>query len=149
MYYKHLKKWFDLFPNENIIVLFQEDIRNFAKKESIRLYDFLEIDNNFESMFLDRKANTSTVSRFSTIDKTLKKSGKIARKFGLESLVNDVKNFPVVVNLRNKNTVSLTEKVPAINLEKRQELKALFSEDVQQLAELIGRKTPWDYANNA
>lgn len=46
LYYKHLKHWFEYFPNENFLIIKDTELRNNSKEVFTRIFDFLEIENN-------------------------------------------------------------------------------------------------------
>ena len=55
-YYKQLKPYFDLFPRENILILFFKDIKNNPKKVVHELYKFLGLKNtNFVPSLINRR----------------------------------------------------------------------------------------------
>ncbi len=60
LYYKHLKKYFDLFPAKNIKILLYEDIKKNPQKFIQSLFEFLEVKKNFIPKNLKIKINATT-----------------------------------------------------------------------------------------
>jgi len=54
-YYSNLKRYFDLFPRENILVLIYEDIKKDSVNFIQNVYEFLEIDKDFIPPSVEKK----------------------------------------------------------------------------------------------
>lgn len=59
-YYKQLKPYFDLFPRENILILFYENLRKDPERIIEKIYKFLGVnDTNYNPSLVDRKLSVT------------------------------------------------------------------------------------------
>lgn len=143
-YYTHLKKWYDLFSKENIIVLIKEDIEKDPSKEASRLYDFLEIDGRHESMSLNKRSNVSYAVKYQFFENMLRGASQMAINLGLRKFVRAVKASPLVQKLREKNATHLSDEIPKMKEETKIMLMDEFSEEVINLSKLLELDSlPW------
>ena len=121
-YYKQLKPYFDLFPRENILILFFEDIKNNPKEIIHRLYKFLGLKNtNFIPSVINRKRSITGAyvikHKFSILNilvfwfnSKIKKDGrlrKIINKFKFEKMYFKSQNISRKVETgKNKKPLS-------------------------------------------
>jgi len=143
-YATYLQHWLDYFPREQILIIFQEDIKQDPQREARRLYHFLEIDPNHQSDFLFRQANPSYGEKYQGIDKTLRMIGHLGRRVGGESLVKWVRGNPLIVNIRQSNRRHLSETVPCMLPETEKYLRQELADETERLAKLLNRESlPW------
>lgn len=144
MYIQHLSKWMSFFPESQILILLQEDIKENPAREAQKVYEFLGIDTSHESLFLNRKANVSYSEKVRGIDAGLKFLARIARKFGLDSFIDKVKKTDFIHKLREKNRGHLSDIVPPMKDETKDNLYSGFSTGLLDIAKLMRRnKLPW------
>jgi hypothetical protein len=62
LYYKHLTRYLQLFPQERLLVLLHEDVQHRPLEVIKDIYRFLEIDPNYVPRGLDRRENTGLYS---------------------------------------------------------------------------------------
>jgi len=62
-YYTNLKRFLDLFPEENILILVYEDIKENPVKFIQKIYKFLNVDPTYIPETLKKYVNTSSVKR--------------------------------------------------------------------------------------
>lgn len=132
MYYHQIKRYFDKFPAENILVITNEEFRDNNQATYKKILDFLQVDTDFAPSF-----------------KTVKGSETPRLK-----LINKLLRVPVIKNglftlLPNKWYVRLSHVSRMIILKKQQRnpidpafkkrLYTLFFEDISKTSRLLGR----------
>ncbi|SFD95255.1 sulfotransferase [Nitrosomonas sp. Nm166] len=144
-YAQHLARWFAVFPKDQILVIFQEDIRDYPLVQAQNLYRFLGVSEDHQSWFLDKKVNESRVVKNSSLDSSLKKLGKLGRSVGGSGIVEAIKKSDFVRRLRrNYNQIDLRKVIPPMREDTRIRLQEMLAEDMRELVHLLGRENlPW------
>lgn len=141
LYARHLARWFDHFPQEQIHVFFQEDIALDRAAMADRVTDALSVPRLTD--FLDLRANESVRYRNPRVGETLWTIGSYARRNGLGRVVETVKSAPGVRQLRAANREAMTEVVEGMRPDTEAALTAYYAEDVAALERLLGQPAPW------
>ena len=137
----HLRRWTDAFGADNVLVLFQEDIRADADMQTRRVADFLGIDGS--ATVVQRKANESAEYRNRTVGMTLWRAGRLARRAGLGGAVEGIKQLPGIRQFRAANRREIRDTVEPMTPETERRLTDLYRAEVAELADLVGRMPPW------
>ncbi|MFX0140474.1 MAG: sulfotransferase domain-containing protein [Candidatus Hodarchaeota archaeon] len=150
-YYKHLKPYFDLFPRENILILFFEDIKNNPKEVVHELYKFLGLkDISYIPSLINRRRSITGAyiikHKFPILNlliywlnSKIKKEGsfrKFTNKFKIEILYNKLQK----VNRKEitaKNIKALS--VPPLSQSDRDYLLKIYKDDIQNLEKLLNK----------
>jgi hypothetical protein len=117
-YYDMLKRYFDIFPSENILIVFYEEILSDPIGMLNRICRFLDVEDNFYPPIIEQKVNAAS--------NKLGKSNLVSRiyaammKFGLyksAALVEKLNRKPIP-RMKSKTRQRLTENVfhPQIEL---------------------------------
>lgn len=86
-YAEHLERYMQIFPKENFLVLLFDEMEKDKAGFLRRVYEFLEVDPDFESPIpLDHKVNTAASKPSLGKSKWLYYSSKIARRLHLSRL---------------------------------------------------------------
>lgn len=150
LYYKNLKRYFDIFPEEKILVAFYEDIQKDPAEFISHIYQFLGVKRNFAPPSLDKRINPTdesmgkhkipTLSRgIYSLNKTInrgplrKTAQKVAEVTGLRSIGKKIVSPGKVSSQRPDE--KLNEEA-LIKLYKR------FEGDIANLERLLGRGLP-------
>lgn len=143
-YFTHIKKWLEFFPKEHFLFLLQEEIKKDPEKQARVLYEFLGIDSEHQSLFLQRQANVSYSEKMKGVDGLLRKMGWLGRRLGGRNMIEALKKNSRVVRLREANRRHLSQVVPAMAPATEERLRKMFSEEVREIAKLLGRDNlPW------
>ena len=144
-YAQHLARWFTVFPKDQILVIFQEDIRDSPILQAQKLYRFLGVSEDHQSWYLDKKVNESRVVKNSRLDYFLKKLGKLGRSIGSGGIVEAVKKNDLVRHFRRTyNQIDLRQAIPPMREETRIRLQEMLADDMHELARQLGRESlPW------
>lgn len=140
LYYKHLKKYFELFPEENILVLIYEEIKKNPEEFIKKIYNFLDVDKNFKPSGLNRKSNTSKEYRLPFVKRWL---GKLIKKVKKSYYGVSVSNFfrkigfkKIYYFIEKINTKKIRKK-PTIKKQTETYLRNYYREDIRNLEQLI------------
>ncbi len=138
LYAQHLKRYYNLFPRENIHIILLDEVKDNPEKVMQELYSFLDVDENFSPSSLHKKQHAAVKTRC----KALKKAGYVFLKF-LERL--KLKSAHNKVG-RNRNLYSIYRKInllpyqyPPMEQKTERILKDFFREDIEKLEKLIGK----------
>jgi len=140
-YAAHLTGWFDHFPKERILVLFQEEINLDRATMARRVTDRLDLKPLAD--FLDLRANESVRYRHPLIGETLWKIGGLARRNGLGRVVENAKSLPGIRHWRNANREAMADVVDPMAEDTERALTEFFADDVAALERMLGREVPW------
>ena len=137
-YFFNLLPYYDLFPAENILVLFFDDLQRDPALFARKIYKFLDVDPTFTPKILRRKDLPAREPRIVWLAFFAYKTGLIFRKLGLTNLVGSVKRN----NMFKKALFKQVKKKPEISDELKGFLKRYFKERYKDLPELIGQPLP-------
>lgn len=146
LYYKHLKRYFDLFLAKNIHVILMDDIKTYPKETVRKLYRFLGVSDNFMPTIIKKKINPAMRTRFPLLRKIIR-LGLIPLRF--LKLRTPFLWSPVGGTLYQLyKKVNLTRRgYPPMNPRLKTQLTSYYRDDIEKLEELINRdlsawKTP-------
>lgn len=143
-YAKHLARWLAVFPCNQLLVLFQEDIRDQPQTEAKKLYRFLGLAEGHRSWYLDKKINESRSVKRPGVDGLTRRVGKIGRAVGGAWLVDIVARMDFVRRLRRANQTDLRKIIPPMKVDTRALLQAALKDDMRELMHQLGRDSlPW------
>lgn len=137
MYYQQLKRYFDLFPKENILVLIYEDIEKNPLKFIQSIYRFLGVDSSFRPKASQLRINPRrdkmplAIRFFYLRCVPLLSNRKMGRRIIECNLVKKIFYFFI------KTLSFKTEK--GIQHSTRQYLREVFKEDIKKLEKLINK----------
>ncbi len=142
LYYKQLLPYFERFPKEQIMIILLDDWIKDASAVCRKLYSFLEIDTEFESPKLLKKANSAKASRFKFVSEWMGHVSHFLINNGMSSVVAGLKKLGLRDLLINLNSKKLD--YPPLDKEMKDKLRPFFHEDIAALEQLIGRDlTAW------
>ena len=143
MYGEQLSHWFDVFPKEQIKVLFTQDLKESTTWDE--LYDWLGIDSNpaveAENKALDtedsdhEKANSAGLARWEGINKWLTDKG-------LKKTLGRI--IPPIIKEKLLFFYYTDVNLPTLSETDRQYIASLYDSDRVRLEQLIGRPVPWN-----
>ncbi|MEQ1815831.1 MAG: sulfotransferase [Nitrosomonas sp.] len=144
-YGKHLARWLAVFPRNQILVIFQEEIRDAPLTQARNLYRFLGVAEDHQSWFLEKKVNESRIIKNAGVDHFLKNLGKLGRSIGIGGVVEAVRKNDLVGRLRrNYNQIELRQVIPPMREDTKICLQDMLADDMRELAHQLGRKDlPW------
>jgi hypothetical protein len=134
LYSVQLERYFELFLREQILVLVYEDIKKDPKAFMKRIYQFLGVDDTFESSMLNSEINVARTPKAVFVDRFMHHVSEFLRSVGFDKLVHVIRKTGLPDLVRSGNTKEAKEIVVDTTA-----LKAYFKDDVQKLSNRIGR----------
>lgn len=129
MYYQQVKRYLDLFPANQVLLLLHEDLLRHPDKQLRLLSSFLGIRYD-ESVAAFRQINVSGAPRSGLIKKLYQNES--VRKF-IAGMVNEE------VRLKIKSTLFSKKNLPQLSTRTAQALQQQYAADLQQLSLLINK----------
>jgi hypothetical protein len=129
-YYDHVKRYFDLFPRENIHILWYEQDWRQPRLLLGNIFRFLGVDSNFE-VDLTRKLREGRVPRSIASYSLLKRSG-------IGQLIKRAIPQPVLQRLKNL-LFKETPSAAAMDPRDRSLLQDYYRDDIGRLSLLVDR----------
>jgi hypothetical protein len=137
-YYKNIKKWLKLFPEENFLFLIYDDLEKDPVKFLKSIYNFLEVDSNFIPDIVKKRINptpssNSFVRAYGGLNRLMKKSFltnnflRLLKRLGLRKYKNKI--FQSIG----------TFKRPKLSKEFKKINQLSFKGDIDKLEKLINR----------
>lgn len=149
LYYTQLKRFFDYFPKEQILVLIYDDIEKDPALFMQNVYSFLGVDNTFTPQSVSQRKNITSGKRmrFPFVHKTLQRLDRAVVKGALSPIIVPfLKTLGVhkaARYIKKMNTRPEEKLRPAKEKELYEEtltfLKKYYEDDMTQLESLIGR----------
>jgi hypothetical protein len=137
-YYENLLPFFELFPPDNILILFFDDLKAEPEKFIKKIYEFLEVDKNFAPNVLNKKILASGKPRNIFLSQIAYLIGGLFRKIGLANLVGAIKRNKLFNQLLFKNKKFEIK----VDLQTQQQIRQYYKTDLQKLEKLINKKLP-------
>jgi len=129
LYYEQVKRYFDLFPKEQIKIILYEEYKNSIESVLQELCDFLGVDNHF-SFDTDLKLNEKGLPRFKYLNYAL-------TQLGIIKLFKNLLSKPIRQKLARM--IYSSDKLKEIQAEEREFLIDYYKEDITNLSNLIDR----------
>ena len=139
-YATHLRRWFNHYPREQILVLLYEDIANEPVEAAQRIYRFLGVNPEHRSVSLEKRSNVSHVSPYVALEKTRKALRGAVRSVGLEKAWEWSAGLGVRRLYHQLNRRPSNEAIPPVAERTVDELRSFFQDEIVQLEQLIGRQ---------
>lgn len=92
-YAEHLKRWFDLFGQDNIVILYQEELERNQHKFVQKLCEGLQIPFIEPVEEVQGRYNITTFSKFSSIAATSQKIADVLRYYKMYAVINFAKSI--------------------------------------------------------
>jgi Sulfotransferase domain len=143
-YHTHLKRWFDAFGPDQVLVLIAEEVSADPVAASARLYDFVGVDSGFVSAVASEARNVSDRPRSPGLRRVLRGGGDLLRRAGLEEQLVRIKSASPVAGVLRMNSVDMRAEVPPMTDATRRKLAEVFRPELTDLAGLLKRDAfPW------
>lgn len=144
-YATHLKRWFDCFPETQILVKFAEEISAGPSTAARQVFTFLAVDPDFDSPILHERRNESDLPRLKALRTGLRSGGDWMRRRGLEPTLARIKSTGVISSMLKANSIDLQNEIPPMTQDTRSKLEEIFEPDLVQLRQMLGRnQLPWE-----
>ncbi len=146
-YYKKVKRYFELFGENNVKIIIFEDIEDDPWGVISNLYSFLNINPNFKPKILYQKKNVTGEKkfRFPALNIFILRLNRFLKKYDTWRRINKeyIKRFCVYINrkfnIKKSNPKKREDGKSTISKDTRKELRKIFREDIKKLEKLIER----------
>jgi hypothetical protein len=138
LYYEQLKRYFDLFPRKNILVLIYEDIPQNPLGVIQSIYRFLGVDDSFVPPSLNKRINPAVKYSHPFLVKVYSWSIKLLQRMGMGTII-DIGGRMRAKKLLNFVVAEEELKRPPLDSEVKKYLHKIFAEDIKNLEKLLGR----------
>lgn len=142
LYSPLIKRYYDIFPRKNILVLLYEDIKNNEIKFIQDIYEFLEVDNNFIPESANKKIHVTgqRALKYPWLTRLVWKLYISTKKnFIVKRLARKPIKLWVIEKITHKKTVSQPKQKIPMNPKTRKYLLSIFAQDRTELSQLTGR----------
>ncbi len=139
LYYQKLKKYFDIFPRENIKILFFEDVKKDNKTFLKELYEFLEVEVFYPEGF-DEKVNVGLQPKSQSLVNFIGKAKMIIHSNGLQFMLPFLEKtgfLSLVKKIKKKNMTQRKTKKEQLPENVKKDLQNYFREDLDKLENLL------------
>lgn len=145
LYAKQLKRYFVLFPKEQILVLIYEDIKKDPVAFMQKIHEFLGIQKDFIASMINEEVNIARTPTFVWVDRVVHHISEFLRRHGFDRFVHVVRRTGITEFIRSVNTVPGT-KTSKNDFDSRAG-KEYLANDVRELSTMIGRDmvTEWGF----
>lgn len=137
-YYRHLRKYYDTFPHENIHIILFEDIKRDPAHVARNLYKFLGIDSDFIPPSINRRINEAFTVKSVLLKNLAYKTFDLIYRAKLEGL-----RMRILESQKSLDIYSFINKKPAkyapMDSETRKKCMDMYKEDIESLEKLINR----------
>jgi len=148
LYHEGLKRFYALFPKEQVLVLLFDEIQKNPAKFMQRVYTFLGVENDFIPPSAQKKVNKTVKNKYRflwfnralhSLRKKIKRSrwGELFSKIGRAIKLNVLFSFAIKLNKNPDSKIS--EEKKEITQKDRQFLYSLFEKDIKLTESLINR----------
>lgn len=132
LYAKHLRRYLELFPREQVKVMFFEQLKADPRSFAAEVFEFLEVPFVDELPYEERVLAASR-PRSMILARLAKLGAEGARRVGLTSLVGRIKSNPLVV----KALYRPYDRRPTMDPATAVELRERFRDDIVELQSLL------------
>jgi len=129
LYYKQIKRYFDVFEKENIHIIFYDELKIDAETIVKNVYKFIGVDSNF-SATVGKKHNTYSMPKHNLIR-------KIYSLVWFRNLLNVI--MPKRIIKKIKSNLFKRDKKPELDLVLRNKMIELFVQDITFLETLLSK----------
>jgi hypothetical protein len=142
-YARHLGRYLELFPREQLLVSFFDDARSDPLATMRQVYEFLGADPTFKPTMLDRRVGRGRVPRFQPLERALLgASGAFRTRRALRPLWWTAKRAGLGDRLRVLNTRHGDADAKGLSTEDREALLRELEPDISALEQLLQRELP-------
>ena len=137
-YYNLLRTVFEIFPRDQILVLFYDELKNAPQDFIRKVLHFLEVSQDFENPLMLKKINPMRVPRSILAIKIAYKVYSCMKMVGLHNVAGYLKYGTMM----NELFFDKTARIAALSPELDQELKPYYYANLKQLQVLLGQELP-------
>jgi hypothetical protein len=143
-YLNNLRPFYELFPRENIRILFFDDLRNHPERFAADVYQFIGVDASFRAPNVLRPERVSRTSRTNWLSHRAYSTAQLLRRLGGQNIVGAFKRSPLFNRL-----LFVPAAKPAVDPSLRRALQQRYLPMYDKLEELINAPLPDSWRSSA
>lgn len=137
-YHRHMQRFRDHFPDDQLKIMLYDDLRANVPQFLTDIYDFLGVDSTFRPDVMEEKYHaTKSRPRAQLLYNAAVKTMKIVGRNRAGQWMMETLRRKGVVNIFHK--LNEGEAFPQLSAEARKRLAEMYQDDVNALAQLLGR----------
>lgn len=143
MFGKHLKKFYDLFPNENILLILHDEIRSDPDKVLKSVYTFLGTDPAFKPPSINSSVNPAKAPKSILFARLVSQTMNLLHILRLDMMSKELQSSKTLSRIYTALNKSVKD-YPPLNDRDKEKVFELVKEDMKLLAEFSGKDlTMW------
>ncbi|KKS21114.1 MAG: Sulfotransferase [candidate division WWE3 bacterium GW2011_GWC1_41_7] len=137
-YYKHLKKFYDNFPADNIhVVIYDDTIKN-PTSVTRDLYNFLGVDPSFIPPSIDKRINSAYETKSKLLKDIIHKCMVAIDRLELENIRMRILESRTLFNIYSTINKRPSQ-YPKMSVDDRKKCVEIFMDDINSLEKLLNR----------
>ncbi len=137
LYYKHLERFLQYFPQQNILVMLFDDLQTDQCAFIRDIFSFLGLDADFKPDSLNLKLNPTSLPRIQVINRLAFRTMWLVRKLDWLPVLAWAKQSSLVRNLLFKEPDD--DNQPMMSPETRKYLQATFKDEIGKISAYLNR----------
>jgi hypothetical protein len=129
MYFEQVKRFMDAFPNNQILIFLNDDLKSDASVVGKKLFDFIGVDAN-ASINYSNKQNEAKMPKWAGLIKFITQTGLKRKIF---------RALPDSIQSKVKPIFFKEGKIPKMSEEDKKWLISIFKNDIEKTQALINR----------
>ncbi len=138
-YAKHLKKWLEVFPREQVHVVLMDDIKAQGEQTVQALYKFVGINSDHQPDSMSKSYNKSFVNKNENLARVKDSVYSLSRRPPISWLWNIATLIGLRKLYRHLNQQDSEQVIPDPSQSTLDELADLYENDIAELEKLLGR----------
>lgn len=145
LYARHLRRWQEAFPPEQLLVVLMDEIILDAPTTAKRVYEFLGIDTEHRSPALDARSNESYVNRSAKLETIKNRLRGSLQAMGGDKFWQWLGDSGLKDWYRRYNRMPSSAVIPSPTAVELERLQDCFAADLRDLSALLPQDLPpWD-----
>lgn len=139
LYYENLKRYFDVFPKENVKVMFFDDVKKDSKAFLKELYDFLEVKEHYPEL-TDEKVNVGMQPKSQRFINIIARTKMFIHGNGMQFILPLLEKTGIadfVRFMKKKNMTKRQEQTEVLTDATKQRLNQYFLNDIESLEKML------------
>jgi len=133
LYYEQIKRYFDVFPKEQICIIYFDDLKSDGEIVYKKIFNFMSLEyDSFDFSILQKKQNQAKLPKA-----YLKRINFFLSRTGVKNLL--VSSFGERIKSKIASFVYTDKSVPKLGIGDRKIMLPYFRDDIEKLQDLLGK----------
>lgn len=138
-YGTHLTRWHGVFPKDQILIVFQDEIDREPRSVAQQVYRFMGVDPDHVSGALGARSNVSHLYRSHGLEYIRKSARRVFHQLGIDGLWRKAQRVGMQRVYRQMNRLPTEAYIPPVRRETIVELRAMFDDEIRMVEAMTGR----------